>query len=88
MDKEYNINLCNHERYPVHLKYLRKIKYSDFQIMTLISQFLIYSNSITKVEVSNIWFSYFQFIQSKLSVVEFVKPRTFAVTVRIELNTH
>ena len=36
-DQKHNINLCNHERYPVHLKYLRniqKIKYPDFQAMT------------------------------------------------------
>ena len=38
-DQKHNINLCNHERYPVHLKYLRniqKIKYPDFQAMTLV----------------------------------------------------
>ena len=36
-NQKHNINLCNHERYPVHLKYLRniqKIKYPDFQAMT------------------------------------------------------
>ena len=36
-DQKHNINLCNHERYPVHLKCLRniqKIKYPDFQAMT------------------------------------------------------
>ena len=38
MDKKHSINLCNHEGYPVHLKYLRnikKIKYPDFQAMTI-----------------------------------------------------
>ena len=37
MDKKHSINLCNHERYLVHLKCLRnikKIKYPDFQAMT------------------------------------------------------
>ena len=37
MDQKHSINLCNHERYPVHLKCLRniqKIKYPDFQAMT------------------------------------------------------
>ena len=36
-DQKHNINLCNHERYPVHLKCLRniqKIKYPDLQAMT------------------------------------------------------
>ena len=40
-DQKHSINLCNHERYPVHLKYLRniqKIKYPDFQAMTLTQQ--------------------------------------------------
>ena len=38
MDQKHSINLCNHERYPVHLKCLRniqKIKYPDFQAMTM-----------------------------------------------------
>ena len=37
MDLKHSINLCNHERYPVHLKCLKniqKIKYPDFQAMT------------------------------------------------------
>ena len=36
-DQKHSINLCNHERYPVHLQCLRniqKIKYPDFQAMT------------------------------------------------------
>ena len=40
MDQKHSINLCNHERYPVHLKCLRniqKIKYPDFQAMTYIN---------------------------------------------------
>ena len=38
VDQKHSINLCNHERYPVHLKCLRniqKIKYPDFQAMTI-----------------------------------------------------
>ena len=41
MDQKHSINLCNHERYPVHLKCLRniqKIKYPEFQAMTEILQ--------------------------------------------------
>ena len=36
-NQKHNINLCNHERYPGHLKCLKniqKIKYPDFQAMT------------------------------------------------------
>ena len=36
-NQKHSINLCNHERYPGHLKCLKniqKIKYPDFQAMT------------------------------------------------------
>ena len=37
-NQKHSINLCNHERYPGHLKCLKniqKIKYPDFQAMTI-----------------------------------------------------
>ena len=34
MNLEHSIKEESHERYPVHLKCLRKIKYPDFQAMT------------------------------------------------------
>ena len=40
MSLEHSIKVGSHERYPVHLKCLRnikKIKYPDFQAMTLLT---------------------------------------------------
>ena len=34
MNLEHSIKKESHERYPVHLQCLRKIKYPDFQAMT------------------------------------------------------
>ena len=49
MSLEHSINVQSHERYPVHLKCLRnikKIKYPDFQAMTVTCGSNIYSGNV------------------------------------------